>query len=93
MKVMPIYYNKLTLRLRNYSIKKGELYLSKKSQQQTIESVCIGNTLETLNNKKYNSSLMKRLKERLCKKNGCEIEITKVETISHHGNTVQKFKD
>ena len=35
---------------------------------------------------------MRRLKDRLCKKE-MDVKLNKVETISHHGNTVQTFKE
>ena len=88
---MPIYLNKLTFKLKNYSLRKGVLYLQKKSKIYNIEKVCIGNTIEILNNPKYNNYMMRSLKFKYGKSHGCEIEITNVEEISYHGQTNQKF--
>ena len=91
MKTMPIYLNKLTFKLKNYSTKKGTLFLQKKEKEYTTKKVCLGKTLEELNNSVYNSYTINSLKNNYGKTHGCELKIIKVEPISYHGQTSKRF--
>ena len=53
----------------------------------------IGNTIELLNDPKYNSNTLKRLKREHGKRTGCEINITFVEPIAQCGYTNDRFDD
>jgi hypothetical protein len=55
--------------------------------------VSIGNTIEILNNPKYNSNMLNRLKREHKKRTGCEVKIIYVEPISQCGYTNNRFDD
>lgn len=90
---MPIYFNSLTYEVRQYGKRKNEIVLTDKVSVKTSREVCLGNTLEMLNDTEFNSYLVEGLKIRNGKSLGCEIKITNVEPISQCGYTTNRFKD
>ncbi len=59
--------------------------------EKTSREICIGDTVDILNDRKYNNNLMKRLYMENKGRMGCEIEITEVAPISQHGYSMVDF--
>jgi len=59
--------------------------------EKTSKEICIGDSVEILNNRKYNNNLIKRLHMENKGRLGCEIEITEVAPISQHGYSMVNF--
>lgn len=89
---MPICFNKVTYEIRYYGKRKGEKVLIDKPHKKTTREVCIGDTLELLNDSRYNVNLMTRLKSNNQKTQGCEIKIISLEKIAQCGYTQPRFK-
>lgn len=89
---MPICFNKLTYEIRYYGRRKGQTVLIDKAYTKTSREVCIGDTLELLNDSRYNTNLMTRLKDENKKTQGCEIKIISLEKITQCGYTQPRFK-
>lgn len=60
--------------------------------ERTSKQICIGDTVEIVNNKKYNNNLHKRLHMENKGRLGCEIEIIDVAPISQHGYSMVDFE-
>tara|TARA_R110002012_G_scaffold2179_1_gene10415 strand:- start:3510 stop:3806 length:297 start_codon:yes stop_codon:yes gene_type:complete len=90
---MPIYYSNVTYEIQHYGKKKGKKVLLDKKQTKTTNEVHIGNTVEMLNNKKYNNRLLNSLIIENEKSQGCRLIITKIEPIVQCGFTNYRFKN
>ena len=90
---MPIYFSTLTYNIRYYGNKKGKLILRDKLITKSSREVHIGNTIELLNDRKYNNRLIETLKLENKKTQGCEINIVGVETIAQCGFTNSRFNE
>jgi|21_taG_2_1085346.scaffolds.fasta_scaffold24721_3 squalene cyclase len=90
---MPIYFSSVTYNIRHYGKRKGKKILLDKINTKTTNEVHIGNTVELLNNKKYNNRLLNSLKIENEKNQGCELTIINVEPIVQCGFTNYRFKD
>ncbi len=88
---MPICFNKLTYEIRYYGKRRGERVLLDKVYKKTSREVCIGKTLELVNDSRYNANLMTRLRSSNQKTQGCEIKIISLENISQCGFTQPRF--
>lgn len=78
--------------MRYYGKKQGLTVLKEKCEEHSSREVCIGNTIELLNNPKYNSNTLNRLRREHKKRMGCEIKIINVESIVQCGYTNDRFK-
>ena len=67
--------------------------MKEKCEEHSSREVCIGNTIELLNDTKYNGRLLNALKREHKKRTGCEINITFVEPIAQCGYTNDRFDD
>tara|TARA_R110002012_G_C11544740_1_gene601798 strand:+ start:425 stop:709 length:285 start_codon:yes stop_codon:yes gene_type:complete len=89
-----IHFNEIVYKIIPYGKRKGEKVLLKDDYQtKTSREVSIGNTLEDIQNPKYNKNLLNRLKEGYTKINGCEIEFISVNPITEHGFTNYRFEE
>tara|TARA_R110002096_G_scaffold272843_10_gene466622 strand:+ start:1626 stop:1901 length:276 start_codon:yes stop_codon:yes gene_type:complete len=88
---MPIYLNKLTYEIRKYTKRKNIITLSDKVNTNTSDEICLGNTVEILNNPIYNSYTLNKLNVKNTKGLGCEIKIVEVKTLTQHGFTNDRF--
>mgnify|MGYP007032519165 CR=1 FL=1 len=95
MRSMPIYLNTLTYIVKPYGKRKGQTVLleERRHTTRTSREVCIGNTLELVNDKMYNSYILGKLQRENKKTQGCEIEIIEVQPISQCGYTTKRFED
>lgn len=89
---MPIYFSTLTYRVTQYVKKNKKLELSKPYTRSSRE-VHIGNTIEVLNDKKYNNRVLNMLIKENEKKHGCILSIVAIETIAQCGFTNQRFDE
>jgi len=89
---VPIYFNALTYQVRQYGKRKSEIVLIDKVSVKTSREICLGNTLDMLNDPELNEYLIGRLKTSSGKSLGCEVKITNVEPISQCGYTTKRFK-
>lgn len=89
---MPIFLNSIEYTVRRYTSRKGELVLQDKAEKFKSEEVCIGNTIEEINNPKYNDYLKRRLEAKHSKTYGAEVYFDSVEPIVQCGNTTKRFK-
>ena len=90
---MPIYLNKIKYQVRHYGKRKGLTVLKEKCSVHSSREVSIGNTLELLNDTRYNNNMLQRLKQEHKRSLGCEINIISVEPIVQCGYTNDRFKD
>ena len=67
--------------------------LQKKEQIFRFEKVCIGNTLDVIQDVKYNNNLHRSTKLKYGKSNGCEIEFISVEPIINLGMSNARFRE
>lgn len=88
---MTIYFNRVTYEIRNYTKRKNVIVLSDKVNLNTCNEICIGNTIEVLNNLIYNSYLLNRINKKHTKGLGCTIKIVEVHTVTEHGLTNDRF--
>ena len=89
---IPIYLNNLTYHVKQYGKRKGEIVIIDKVLVKTSIEICLGNTLDMLNNTEFNKYLIGRLKINNKKLLGCEIKIINVEPICQCGYTTKRFK-
>lgn len=89
---MPICFNKVTYEIRYYGKRKGEKVLINKPYKKNHKRSLYRNTLELLNDSRYNANLMTRLKSDNQKSQGCEIKIISLEQIAQCGYTQSRFK-
>ena len=88
---MPIFLNKIHYHVRKYTKRQGVVSLSEKFTLNIKEEVCLGDSIEVLNNTVYNKSLLEKLTRYHFKGLGCEIEIVKVEPVVQCGFTNDRF--
>jgi len=79
--------------VRHYGKKLGKTVLKEKCLVFSNEEVCVGNTLDILNNIKYNTNMLNRLKNKHKKSLGCEVKIIGVSSISQCGYTNDRFEN
>jgi cAMP phosphodiesterase len=89
----PIYFLNLTYEVKKYIKKRGEIILSTVFTTKKSREVCIGKTIDILNNKYWNANLMSRLTRDNQGKYGCEINIVSFDVISELGTTTKRFKE
>ena len=90
---MPIYLCVLKYKVKYYGKRKKEVVLLDKFDTKFSREVCLGNTLDVVNNKKYNEYMISRLENENAKSFGCEIEITSVEPVVQLGYTNNRFEE
>jgi len=88
---MPIFFNTLTYSVRKYTKRKGEIVLQNKSEVFTSREVCIGKTMEDINNPKYNTYLKNRLESSYAKTYDSEVVFISVTPIVQCGYTTDRF--
>jgi hypothetical protein len=88
---MPLYLCLVEYTYQKYRRAAKQVVLNKKKQKAKSEEVTIGNTLELLNDKRYNTNLMNRLGRKHAGALGCEITINKVTEIATLGKTIDRF--
>tara|TARA_R110001592_G_scaffold145090_1_gene368579 strand:+ start:426 stop:722 length:297 start_codon:yes stop_codon:yes gene_type:complete len=89
----PIYFLNLTYEVKKYIKKRGEIILSTVFTTKKSREVCIGKTIDILNNKYWNANLMSRLTRNNQGKYSCEINIVSFDVISELGLTTKRFKE
>ena len=67
--------------------------LQKKEHTYRFEKVCIGNTLDIIQDVKYNNNLHNSVKLKYGKNHGCEIEFKSVEPIVCLGMSNARFRE
>jgi len=74
-------------------MKKGKVTLKPEGILITSREVCIGNSIDILNDKYWNANLFSRLYSEHTGKHGCEIKIESFDVISELGLTTNRFKE
>ena len=89
----PIYYLRITYAATKVVKKNNKLVLDSKKKYRSADVVCIGNTLEILNDRYWNPNLLSRLEQENVSKRGVEIEITAIhEELAYTGLTIKRFE-
>lgn len=89
----PINFLNLTYEVKKNINKRGEIILSTSSITKQSREVCIGKSLDILNDKYWNGNLLSRLLKDNESKHGCEIKIISFDVISELGFTTKRFKE
>jgi|TARA_R110002074_G_scaffold400816_2_gene597131 hypothetical protein len=89
----PIYYLRITYTATKFVKKNDSLVLDNKKKYRSADVVCIGNTLEILNDRYWNPNLLSRLEQENINKRGVEIKITTIhEELAYTGMTIKRFE-
>lgn len=89
----PIYFLNLDYIVKKYVMKRGSLTLQPEGILFSSREVCIGNSIDILNNTYWNANLLSRLNSEHTGKHGCEIKIKSFDVISELGLTTNRFKE
>lgn len=90
---MNIYLCRIEYTYQKYRRAANLVVLNNKTQKAWSEEVCIGNTIEQINDSRYNKYLMERIGMHNSSKLGSKIAITKVTEIAKLGLTNNRFQD
>ena len=89
----PIYFLSITYTVKRYFMRNKKLELQHSTVFHTSDEVCIGNTVDVLNNEYWNRNLLNRLKKNHQSKNGIELEVYAVhKELSSNGYTTERFE-
>jgi len=88
---MQIHLNELTYKVTRYASLKGEIKLQKKFAIVKTTEICIGSSLDEINDVKYNQYLKERLSTTNSKSYGCIIEFISVNSKHFCGYTNDRF--
>lgn len=89
----PIYLLNLNYTVRKYVMRKGKITLQPEDVNFSSIRVCIGNSIDILNDTYWNANLFSRLISDHKGKHGCEIKIKSFDVISELGLTTNRFKE
>lgn len=89
----PIFFLCIGYSVKKYVSKNKKIVLETGTSFKTSNVVCIGNTVEVLNDEYWNSNLLSKLHEDNKSKHGCVIKVTMIhEELSVNGCTTQRFE-
>ena len=89
----PIYFLRITYSITKFVKKKDLLVLENKNKYKSSDVICIGNTLEILNNKYWNPILLSRLEQENTSNRGVKVKVTTIhEELSYNGLTIKRFE-
>lgn len=89
----PIFFLELNYTVKKYVMRKGKITLQPESVNFLSKEVCIGNSIDILNDTYWNANLFSRLISEHKGKHGCEIKIKSFDVISELGLTTNRFKE
>mgnify|MGYP003627506407 FL=1 len=89
----PIYFLAIGYSLKKYITKNKKIVLQTSTHHAVTEVVCIGNTVEILNDEYWNKGLLSKLYQDNKSKNGCVIKVAIVhEELAMCGYTTKRFE-
>lgn len=89
----PIYFLCIGYSIKKYVSKNKKIVLEKSTSWRIGNVVCIGNTVEMLNDEYWNNNLLSKLHEDNKSKHGCVIKVTMIhEELSANGYTTKRFE-
>tara|TARA_R110002073_G_scaffold222_1_gene2783 strand:- start:81 stop:377 length:297 start_codon:yes stop_codon:yes gene_type:complete len=89
----PIYYLLISYSMKKYVTKNKKIVLQTSTHHTVTDVICIGNTVEILNDSYWNKGLLSKLHGENKSKNGCVIEVSIVgEELAMCGYTTKRFE-
>ena len=89
----PIYLLRISYTVKRYFMRNKKLELQHSTVFNTSDEICIGNSVDILNNKYWNKNLLSRLEKDNQSKNGIELKVYAIyKELSANGYTTKRFE-